>query len=245
MLAASDHALEAESMHLTFEMVVDGPGPQLRGSGEADVAFGDDLRQHLTFRYESLPGMPHGLEMEMIMDGSVVYMRVPRLLELGMAPTEWISMDLSKTVPGYEDLMEIGTGQSDPTNAFGYLQGAEQAEEVGTEVVNGVEATHYEVSVSLSDALAELPGDLRRETKQAMQQFRRQFGTTTMPFEIWVDDEGLLRRMAFRMDATGGAAGPFSMAMTMDVTEYGNDFELEIPPVADVTDVTDVTARAA
>ena len=36
-----------------------------------------------------------------------------------------------------------------------------------------------------------------------MQQFRRQFGTTTMPFEIWVDDDGLLRRMAFRMDATG------------------------------------------
>ena len=84
------------------------------------------------------------------MDGSVVYMRVPRLHELGMAPTEWVSMDLSRTVPGYADMMEIGTGQSDPTNAFGYLQGAEQAEEVGTEVVNGVEATHYEVSVSLS-----------------------------------------------------------------------------------------------
>ena len=35
------------------------------------------------------------------------------------------------------------------------------------------------------------------------------------------------------------------MAMTMDVTEYGNDFELEIPPVADVTDVSELAARAA
>ena len=49
VLAASDQALEAESLHLTFELIVDGPGPQLRGSGEADIAFGDDLRQHMTF----------------------------------------------------------------------------------------------------------------------------------------------------------------------------------------------------
>jgi hypothetical protein len=245
VLAASDRALEADSMHLTFEMVVDGPGGELRGSGEADVAFGGEPRQHMTFRYESFPGMPDGLEMEMIIVGPVVYMRMPRLHELGVSPTAWISMDLSRSVPGYEDLMEMGAGRNDPSDMLGYLQGAEHAEEVGTEIVNGVETTRYRVSVDLVDALTELPVDMRRDVEQATAQFRRRFGTTTMPFEIWVDGDGLLRRLTFRMEATGGDAGRFSMEMTIDVTGYGDDFELEIPPEDDVTDVTELAARAA
>jgi hypothetical protein len=239
VVAASDRAIDAESMHMTFEMVLAGAGQELRGSGEADVAFGDEIRQHMVFRYDSFPGMPDGLEMEMIMDGTVVYMRIPQLQGVGGFATEWISMDVSKAVPGFEDLAAFGAGQNDPSNAFGYLQGAEEAEELGTETIDGVETTHYEVKVDLAEAAKDVPADLRDEMRKVIRQFRGQFGTTAMPFEVWVDGDGLARRMVYRMEADG-----FSMEMTVNVTEYGNDFDLDVPPASDVTDVTELAGAA-
>ncbi len=231
--------MDAESMHMTFEMVLAGAGQELRGSGEADVAFGDEIRQHMVFRYDSFPGMPDGLEMEMIMDGTVVYMRIPQLQGLGGVATEWISMDVSKAVPGFEDLAACGSGQNDPSNAFGSLQGAEEAEELGTETIDGAETTQYEVQVDLAEAAKDVPARLRDEMRKVIRQFREQFGSTAMPFEVWVDGDGLARRMVYRMEADG-----FSMEMTIDVTEYGNAFDLDLPDASDVTDVTEMAGAA-
>ena len=230
-------------MHMTFEITMDGSGQQIHGSGEADVAFGDEMRQHATFRYDSFPGLPGGLEMEMIVDGSMLYMRMPQLQQMGGAPTEWLSMDMSTVVPGYEQLLEMGAGRNDPANAFGYLQGAENVDEVGAETVNGVETTHFRGSVDLADAITQVPKDMRRDMRLVVEQMREQAGTLTMPFDIWIDDDGLLRRMVFAMQAEGDVAGAFSMTTTMDVTEYGNEFELEIPPADEVTDLTDLAER--
>ncbi len=240
VLAASDRALEAESMHMTFEISVEGSGEEVRGSGEADVSLGDEMRQHATFHYGSLPGLPGGFDMEMIMDGSMMYMRMPQMQGPGGPPTEWISIDMSEAVPGYEELIELSAGRNDPTNAFGYLQGAERAEEVGTETVNGIETTHYRGTMNLAHAITELPADLQRDMRLVMRQFREQFGTLTMPFEIWIDADGLLRRMVYVMEGEAAAAAEFSMEMSMDVTEYGNDFELDIPPADDVTDISEL-----
>jgi hypothetical protein len=45
--------------------------------------------------------------------------------------------------------------------------------------------------------------------------------------------------MVYRMEADG-----FSMEMTVNVTEYGNDFDLDVPPASDVTDVTEMAGAA-
>jgi hypothetical protein len=46
------------------------------------------------------------------------------------------------------------------------------------------------------------------------------------------------------MGSEGGELDmPFSFEMTMDVTDYGQDFELELPPASDVTDLTDLVGR--
>lgn len=244
VLAASDEALEADSMHMTFDFSMSVAGQEITGSGEADAAFGDELQQHMTFRYDSMPGMPEGFGMEMIVDDAVMYMRLDGVDELGIFPTEWVSVDVSESVPGFDELTAFGSGQSDPSNAFGYLQGAEDATELGTETIDGVETTRYEVTVDLAEAATEVPADLRDEMRRVVKQFRQGFGTTSMPFEVWIDGDGLVRRMVFRMESEGGAMGmPFSMEMTMDVTEYGNDFELELPQASDVTDLTDLAAR--
>lgn len=229
-------------MHMTFELVMRVGDEGITGSGEADVALGGELRQHMTFRYDSMPGMPDGFETEVITAGSVMYMRIDGVPEPGIFPTEWVSFDLAASVPGFDELTAFGNGQQDPSNAFGYLQGAEEAEELGTETIAGVETTHYEVTVDLADSVSGVPAELRDEMRRMLRQFRKAFGTTSMPFEVWLDDNGLVRRMIYRMGSEGGALGSFSMEMTVDVTEYGNDFDLEIPPASQVTDLTDMAS---
>jgi hypothetical protein len=244
VLAASDQALEAESMHIVFDFAMSVAGQEITGAGEVDAAFGDEPRQHMTFSYDGMPGMPEGVGMEMIVDGTTMYMRLDGMDELSIFPTEWVSVDVSESVPGFDELTSFGNGQSDPSNAFGYLQGAENATELGTETIDGVETTHYEVTVDLAEAAKDVPADLRDEMRMALEQFRKGFGTTTMPFEVWIDGDGLVRRMVFRMGSEGGELDmPFSFEMTMDVTDYGQDFELELPPASDVTDLTDLVGR--
>lgn len=59
-----------------------------------------------------------------------------------------------------------------------------------------------------------------------------------MPVEVWIDVDGLLRRMSFRMQTTSTVPTAFSMEMTMEIPEYGIDDDLPIPDPDDVTDLT-------
>jgi hypothetical protein len=242
VLAASDAALGSGSMHMTFELVAAAMGQEIEASGESDVSFGDEPQQHTTFRYDSFPGMPDDLEMELMTDGSMMYVRMPMLQDQGL-PTEWVSIDLSASVPGYEDLVELGSGQNDPTDTLAFLQGAKDAEVVGSETVNGLETTHYRVTVDMAEAVTEVPEELRAEVKRSLAQYRQMFGSLIVPFDVWIDDDGLLRRMSYEMEGDGPEAGSFSMSMTMDVTEYGNDFALSLPAEEDVTDITALAGR--
>jgi hypothetical protein len=238
ILAASDEAMDASSMHMEFEMAVEAQGMELSGSGESDVVLGDPPQQHMTFRYDSFPGMPEGLEMEMILDGSTMYMRMPGLRGASAFPTPWISMDLDAVVPGMEDFTSFAEGQNDPSNAFGYLQGVRDAEVVGTETVHGFETTHYRGTLDLAEALKQLPRDMRADFGRETAELRRELGSLTMPFDVWLDDDGLVRRMKLTIEAAG--ARGFTMSMTVDITEYGNDVTLPIPPEEKVTDLTEM-----
>ena len=104
-------------------------------------------------------------------------------------------MDLDELVPGFSDLASLSQGQNDPTAQLEYLRGISDAEEVGTEQVAGVETTHYSGTVDLDAAYDRLPDDTRGELKQAIAQARKQFGHGAMPVDVWVDGDGLLRRM--------------------------------------------------
>ncbi len=241
--AASDKVLQAKALHMTFGMEISAAGQTISGSGEGDVSL-EGLQQHMTFHFDRMAGLSDGMDMELILDGHVMYMRSSMFSQLPGLGTDWVSMDLNDTVPGFERLASFGTGQNDPSAAFGYLRGVEDAEVVGTEEIHGVETTHYRGTLSLEDALGQLPEDMQADFSQVMAQFRQQFGTVTMPFDVWVDADGQLRRMTYRMETDGGsmgAAGAFSMTMTIDITRYADHLTLDLPAAGDVTDVKDLS----
>jgi hypothetical protein len=230
---------DAGAYRATFEMAITAQGQTIEATGEGE--FSDDpLQVHATYRFTGMPGLEGDFEMEMILDGSVMYMRSPMLSQSSGLDTDWISMDLDELVPGFSDLASLSQGQNDPTAQLEYLRGISDAEEVGTEQVAGIETTHYSGTVDLDAAYDRLPDDTRGELKQAIAQARKQFGHGAMPVDVWIDSDGLLRRMTMSLESGGNSALDFGMKMTMEIPEYGIAMDLPIPKDGDVTDVSDL-----
>jgi hypothetical protein len=110
--------------------------------------------------------------------------------------------------------------------------------------VAGVETTHYRGTIDLDSAYNRLPADARGELEQALAQARKQFGGVSMPVDVWIDGDGLLRRMTFIMKTGSRASMPLRMEMTMEIPEYGITLDLPIPAASDVTDLGDLAGLA-
>jgi hypothetical protein len=244
VVAASDKIDAAGALAMDFSMTISTDGQELSGSGSA-VAASDGSRMHMTMGYDSFPGLPDGFDMEIYLADGVMYMSASTFAELG-APTDafggkdWVAIDLNDVVPGFESIAELGSGQNDPSRAFEYLKGASDVELVGTEDMDGEATTHFRGSLDLERALAQLPADAQEEVRATMDQFQSQFGTTSMPFEVWVDDQGRIRRMTYEVETSPDAAQAFSLSTTMDITDYEADLDFDVPSREQAIDLSEL-----
>lgn len=182
-------------------------------------------------------------KIEMLTEGTTVYMKFPNAQQLGI-PTAWVKMDLEAMtgLQGMESLSQINN--NDPSKQMEMLRGvSDDIEEVGTEDVRGTETTHYTATIDVDKALEELPED-------AQASFKKQYetmGLDTLPVEIWLDGDGLLRRQKVSVDlsnvegaaAVGGQA-PTAMVMDMEFYDFGAEVNVEPPPANEVTDFAEL-----
>jgi len=66
-----------------------------------------------------------------------------------------------------------------------------------------------------------------------------QLGSASVPFEVFIDESGLLRRLTMTMSMTVENES-LEMSMQMDYFDFGVEVEVEPPPAAAVYDVTDL-----
>jgi hypothetical protein len=176
----------------------------------------------------TLPGIG---AMEQIITGKVLYMKMPQLARQTGKP--WIKIDLSKPNKklgiDIDQLMQQAQ-QSDPSDGLRMLQAAGDIERVGTETIRGIKTTRYEGTVDLRKVLAQLGSEQRKQAQALL----TEAGATTMDVEVWVDDEGLTRRLTQSYDTK--QAG--SITMTMDVLGYNVPVSVQAPPASQVIDVS-------
>ena len=111
----------------------------------------------------------------------------------------WLKTDAS-TFAGQNG----GTQASDPSQFLSYLRGASSGiTDEGTETVRGTETRKLQANLDLQKAAAKLPQDQRQAVEQAIQQL----GTSTIPTQVWIDDQGRLRKMSFSIDVSNAAQG--------------------------------------
>jgi hypothetical protein len=183
---------------------------------------------------------------QMIMDGTVMYMRMPALANVRPGKS-WIRLDIAAVAEQQgldSSLLTSQLGQNDPTKFLEYLQGAsERVSEVGPDEVRGVQTTHFHAVIDLTKAPAYLTDEQKAQFEQAIEQLSTQSGLTEMPVDVWVDAEGLLRRMVMNMGfGLPDGNGNVSMLMTMDLFDFGVDVDVHAPSESKVVDFGEIAA---
>ncbi|WP_017622503.1 LolA-like protein [Nocardiopsis chromatogenes] len=132
----------------------------------------------------------------------------------GAAPggPEWLRMDLSQ-------MGEQGgnAGAQDPLAEVEKLMAANDVQEEGSADVNGVETTRYSGTYSTEEALQELDP----EAQEAARQVYDQSGVSEVSFEVFVDGDGLPRRVT--TDAGG------TVTSSIDFTSFNEPVDVEWP----------------
>jgi hypothetical protein len=246
VLNAMKAVYEVGTFHQELEMSMSGAGESFSMSGEADV---DNVQKRIDMTMDL--GMLGG-EMQLLMDGGVVYMRSPVFQDAG---TEWISMDPSKMDPAAAaQFGGFGTGTTDPSAYIGLFAGVFDVKVSGEQELQGVPTTHYVGTIDLKkviEGFADVVGeDVDRETKEQLQMVVEQFDSLgideKIAFEIWIDEEGLPRRQRISMDFGELVPGDeeASMQMTVDFSDFGKPVDIELPRPSEVTDMTKALADA-
>ena len=147
----------------------------------------------------------------------------------------------------------------DPLGETGaFLEAASEAEIVGRQDVRGVEATRVRLLVTLRDlageALGALPGEGDAETSEGgvfddsatdpfAEGLEQIFGFLDAGFEVevWIDDENLIRRLAFDLSSLfAGLAGPEvempSNLITLEFYDFDADISVDAPPPEAIVD---------
>ena len=230
---ASDD-LSEQTIEATFALTADGGGESFEMSG--DMAVDPENEQaHMSFVYAGMPGSEGETTMEVVVDGTSLFMRGAMLPDAG-----WLKIDAEEAAMG---AAFGGAGQMDPSAFLGFLRGADGVEVEGTEEVRGRETTHFSGTIDPADFIEAAPaGDERDAAAEAIEGLEDQLGDVTMSFDAWVDDAGVPWRFSLGFSPEGLDA---EMVLTFDILELGGDVEIEVPSGEDVTDLGEVSLPTA
>ncbi|MER7406134.1 hypothetical protein ABT373_27570 [Streptomyces sp. NPDC000070] len=224
--SAYDRTAEEDTakVKLRVQTSAQGASESANGQGAVDLDDGDSV---MTLSVQ-------GQRIEQRVVDQVLYQKMPE----GQAPggKPWIKIDLGKVSA------QQGSGDrsmSDPAQSAAYAKAITDKDvtKKGTATIDGVETTRYRVSVDV----AELPnGDA----------LRQQVGPT-VPMDVWLDEEGRMRRQQIDMtlksapgsteqSATDASSSPqrVTVRTVMDFTDFGTEVEADAPPAGQVTDMT-------
>jgi hypothetical protein len=128
--------------------------------------------------------------------------------------------------------LQLGGSQS-PVDGLRWLRGSKRATKLGTETIDGVATTHYRVTVDKADALSKATPK-QRELLQRLLRLAGQRGVDAEPntVDVWVGDDGLVRRMTQKLGALGSVTTTFS--------DFGAPVHIEAPPADQTVDFSEL-----
>ena len=246
---AVDATVEAGTVR--FEMTVETAGTQ-----------GDDGVQPVTIEGEedfdaqqrSLTFAAPGGQLLAIMEASDVYVQLPATEDDNWARIELDA--LLEDAPGFG-----GPGglpfQSTQANLEVLRDTVTAAVEGGTEDVDGVSATRYDLTVDLVSAASEATDD----ANDTFAAYVAASGVQTLAMQVWIDDEDHISRVAYTVDlsqadveaATEAVASEVAselapagqVTVTVDYFDFGTALAIEIPDESQVVDLDEEEIRGS
>jgi hypothetical protein len=214
----------------------------------------------------SVPGVGSNDAVGVVVDNSTLYLNIPVLAPLA-AGKQWFSAPLPSSAAKVASGPLSATLLGDPTKLLHLLTTlGGTVTTVGPATVDGVATTEYQTSLHLSQVASAarakvnahagrpVPGAKGRSIPRSVKQGFGALGLTTIPVEVWVGSDGLVRQATFTLNlahvnlANPGAllhglaaspsaspTGPGSVVtVTLGLSEFGTPVSVTAPPAAQV-----------
>lgn len=235
-LAQAVSATQAEtSARMTFQSVGEVGGQTVKGTGSGLVQF-KPVKAQLSVQANAAG---QAITIDEVMDGATLYMKLPKEAAGGIPGGKtWLKLDLDKVSGG---ALSGVMGQSqDPAAQLKLLSQLAGAKEVGKETIDGTETTHYHGELDYRKVAKSGPPEMRKAAQIAL----KVMDDTTVPVDVWLDDQNRVRRqeLVLKTKAAGGAPAQ-KQSITVGYSDFGADTSGIKPPAeADTYDATNLAA---
>ena len=246
---AYKNTVAEETARIKYTMVTSGmPAGAANGEGPESMEFrmnGGGVMELSGEKARMTMGMgPLGsFQLRMLED--TMYLKMPQEMQTGaqgMKP--WIKTDLDTF---YEQQYGASSSEmqannpTDPTKQLEALKDVGSVEKVGREKIRGASTTHYRAVMDF-EKLAEQSGP---EAEKVYRDTIEQMGTSKLPTEVWIDDQGRARKFEMDMTTTvpvpedptadpaaGGATTQQEIrtVMVQEIYDFGVPVEVSPPP---------------
>jgi hypothetical protein len=133
----------------------------------------------------------------------------------------------------------------DPTTFLKTLKSVSHSvTNLGDATIRGTKTTHYRATVDLEKA-----AKLRGVRPGALDQYKAALGSTILPEDVYLDDQGRTRRVSLTITPKSGSAAAESLkseAVSVDFYDFGNadTSGITAPPASETVDFSQVPALA-
>lgn len=164
--------------------------------------------------------------------GEVTYTQLPAALKARLKNAKpWIKVDVGAS----GDNGGVGEQAPQAGDLLNYLQGlSSSVQKVGTESVRGTQTTHYRANVELAKVAAKAKTAAARKAVTTLQQ---QAGVSTFPVDLWLDGNGLVRRVTTSVPVPKSAAAGAAPKITIEFYDFGTPVNVTAPPASQVSDL--------
>ncbi|MFJ9180982.1 hypothetical protein [Streptomyces sp. NPDC102360] len=145
----------------------------------------------------------------------------------GVPADKWVRVDIAALTDGNL----VTGGATDPLAAAELLRGARNVTERGEKNIAGVRTRHYKGDVELSVAAKAASATQKKALAAAAKGFRK----GRVPFDVYVDDEGLVRKVVHRFSFANGQPGKgVDVTSTTLYRGFGKPVKVRLPAKGDI-----------
>lgn len=245
---AADTTASKGGAHVAIDETITLPGQSpvsMSGTGLVDAKA---RRGHITLDLSKVPGLPNDIgarKQEVIFEQFTMYMRSP-MFSAGLPKgKQWLKIDFIKAGKAAGiDLGAVAQQGQDPTQALRYLKATSgDVKRIGTQTVRGVSTTHYKATIDFNRYADSVPAKDRASVRRTMRQIVKLAGSSTFPMEVWIDKDGVVRRMRQQIRTLVAPGIRGTIDQRIELFDFGTRVAVRLPPADEVQDATDLAAQ--
>ncbi|MEU9898710.1 hypothetical protein ACIBCS_07980 [Streptomyces phaeochromogenes] len=206
----------------SMEMATGGTRVTIRGEGVYD--YEDQVGRLKVLLPQDPAGVDERRPITELLAPGALYMKNRGA---GVPADKWVRVDTATLSDGNL----VTGGATDPFAAAELLRGTRKATYVGRSSVAGTAVRHYRGTADLGVAARDASPGSRASLRAAA----KGFATATVPFDVYLDDEGRIRKVRHRFSFVNGQQkGTVAVSSTTLLYDFGAPVDVRLPDANDI-----------